>query len=149
MYLSRLLFAQLLKMPRPVALKRDADQEQSVQIWIQNLLGEKWPVDTLYEEALKDGIMLAKVMNILVPGSIPKIKTKGSNFKMMENINMIQKAMVEYGVAQSDIFQTNDLWEKRDLGAVTNTLFALDRAVGKHTEWTGPRLNHKIYFENN
>jgi hypothetical protein len=28
-----------------------------------------------------------------------------------------------------DIFQTNDLFERRDLGAVTNTLYALDRAV--------------------
>ena len=33
-------------------------------------------------------------------------------------------------VLQVDVFQTNDLFEKRDLGAVTNTMFALDRAVG-------------------
>ena len=28
-----------------------------------------------------------------------------------------------------DIFQTNDLSEKRDMGSVTNTMFALGRAV--------------------
>ena len=32
-------------------------------------------------------------------------------------------------MAEADISQTNDLFEKKDLGAVTNTLFALDRAV--------------------
>ena len=37
--------------------------------------------------------------------------------------------MVKYGVEKGDIFQTNDLFERKDLGAVTNTIFALDRAV--------------------
>ena len=37
--------------------------------------------------------------------------------------------MVQYGVDKGDIFQTNDLFERKDLGAVTNTIFALDRAV--------------------
>ena len=38
---------------------------------------------------------------------------------------------MKYGVDKADIFQTNDLFERKDLGAVTNTIFALDRAV-KH-----------------
>ena len=37
--------------------------------------------------------------------------------------------MVEYGVDEADIFQTNDLFEKKDLANVTNTIFALGRAV--------------------
>ena len=37
--------------------------------------------------------------------------------------------MLKYGVDKADIFQTNDLFERKDLGAVTNTIFALDRAV--------------------
>lgn len=40
-----------------------------------------------------------------------------------------QQAIVTYGVNKADIFQTNDLSEKKDLGNVTNTLFALGRAV--------------------
>ena len=40
-----------------------------------------------------------------------------------------QAALTKYGVDKVDIFQTNDLFEKKDLGAVTNTMFALDRAV--------------------
>lgn len=44
-------------------------------------------------------------------------------------VNCFQAAMVQYGVDKADIFQTNDLFERKDLGAVTNTIFALDRAV--------------------
>ena len=44
-------------------------------------------------------------------------------------VTSVQAAMVKYGVEKGDIFQTNDLFERKDLGAVTNTIFALDRAV--------------------
>lgn len=47
----------------------------------------------------------------------------------MENINNFQKAIKEYGVPDQDVFQTVDLWEKKDISQVTNTLFALGRAV--------------------
>ena len=40
-----------------------------------------------------------------------------------------QAALVEYGVDEADIFQTNDLSEKKDIANVTNTLYALGRAV--------------------
>ena len=48
---------------------------------------------------------------------------------MMENINVFQKAIKEYGVADVDVFQTVDLWEMKDLSQVTVTLFALGREV--------------------
>lgn len=47
----------------------------------------------------------------------------------MENINNLQKALKEYGVPDQDVFQTVDLWEKKDISQVTNTLFAIGRAV--------------------
>ena len=68
-------------------------------------------------------------MNKLKPGSIPKINTSGPSFKMMENINLFQKAMKDYGVADVDVFQTVDLWEQKDISQVTMTLFALGREV--------------------
>ena len=43
--------------------------------------------------------------------------------------------MIKYGVDKVDIFQTNDLAEKRDMGSVTNTMFALGRAVSSITEY--------------
>ncbi len=37
--------------------------------------------------------------------------------------------MIKYGVDKHELFQTNDLSEKKDIANVTNTLFALGRAV--------------------
>ena len=37
--------------------------------------------------------------------------------------------MAKYGVDKADIFQTNDLFEKKDVANVTNTIYALARAV--------------------
>merc|ERR1711973_105175 len=135
-------FRKETEMPRPVAIKRDAGQELAVMEWIKAVLGD-WPEDMLYEDALKNGVILRRFMNALSSDSVPKINTTGSNFKLMENITKLHNAFLKYGVDQADIFQTNDLFEKRDLGAVTNTMYALDRAVAKHPEWSGPRLQQQ------
>ena len=42
-----------------------------------------------------------------------------------------QEALLKYGVNENDIFQTNDLSEKRDLATVTNTIYAMAREVTK------------------
>lgn len=34
-----------------------------------------------------------------------------------------------YGVHEVDVFQTVDLWEKKDISQVTTTIFALGRTV--------------------
>jgi len=128
-------------MPRPVAIKRDAGQELEVQKWMCDVLGQPGLFDEApYEDVLKSGIVLCHLMNKICPGSIKKINETGSNFKMMENITKFHEAIIKYGVDKVDIFQTNDLAERRDLGAVTNTMFALGRAMLKHPEWNGPQL---------
>lgn len=40
-----------------------------------------------------------------------------------------QAALKKYGVPDLDVFQTVDLWEKKDIAQVTNTIFALGREV--------------------
>jgi transgelin len=92
-------------------------------------LGAKFPPGESYEDSLKDGIILCKLMNKIKPESIKKINTSGASFKMMENINLLQKALKEYGVPDLDVFQTVDLWEQKDISQVTTTLFALGREV--------------------
>lgn len=59
-----------------------------------------------------------------------------------------QAAIKKYGVADVDVFQTVDLWEKKDIAQVTNSLFALGRATYKHPEWPGPYLGPKPSDEN-
>ena len=40
-----------------------------------------------YENALRDGVILCRLMNKLQPGIISKINTSGGDYKMMDNLN--------------------------------------------------------------
>lgn len=112
-----------------IAGKRDPQQDVEAQEWIEAVLGEKFPKNEQYEDHIRDGQVLCKLINKLAPGSVPKINSSGGQFKLMENINNFQHAIKNYGVADIDVFQTVDLWEKKDIAQVTSTLFALGRAV--------------------
>lgn len=48
---------------------------------------------------------------------------------MMENINKFQSAMKAYGVPDIDVFQTVDLYERRNIPQVTQSICALGRTV--------------------
>ncbi|KAG8265602.1 Muscle-specific protein 20 [Homalodisca vitripennis] len=123
-----------------LAGKRDPEQEKEALEWIEAVLGKKFPAGEEYEDILRDGQVLCEVMNKLLPGSIKKINTSGGDFKLMENINNFQKAMKDYGVPDLDVFQTVDLYNKKDIAQVTTTLFALGRTTYNHPEWPGPWL---------
>ncbi|XP_060530864.1 muscle-specific protein 20 [Cylas formicarius] len=131
-----------------IAAKRNPQQDKEAQEWVETILGAKFPPGQLYEDVLKDGTILCQLINKLAPGSIPKINTSGGQFKFMENITNFQAAIKKYGVPDIDVFQTVDLWEKKDIAQVTNTLFALGRATYKHPEWPGPNLGPKPADEN-
>lgn len=112
-----------------IAGKRNPEQDKEAQTWIETVLEFKFPAGEAYEEVLKDGQILCRLINKLKPGSVAKVNESGGQFKMMENINNFQKALKEYGVSDVDVFQTVDLWEKKDISQVTNTIFALGREV--------------------
>ncbi|KZS16249.1 muscle-specific protein 20 [Daphnia magna] len=126
--------------------KRNPEEEREAQEWIETILGEKFQAP--YEDTLRDGQILCQLINKLAPGSVPKINTSGAQFKLMENIQKFQKAIMAYGVAELDVFQTVDLWEKKDISQVTTTIFALGRTTYKHPEWRGPWLGPKPSEEN-
>jgi hypothetical protein len=68
-------------------------------------------------------------MNKLMPGCIKKIDTKGGGFALMQNIERFQEAARKYGVPNSEVFQTVDLWEKKNIPQVTLCIHALGRVV--------------------
>jgi len=129
-----------------IASKRNPEEEREAQAWIETLIGEKFP--STYEDSMRDGVLLCKLINVLAPGSITKINATGAQFKLMENIQKFQKAIMAYGVAEIDVFQTVDLWERKDISQVTNTIFALGRSTYRHPEWNGPWLGPKPSEEN-
>lgn len=131
-----------------VAGKRDPEQEAEARQWIETIIGERFPPGLSYEDALRDGIILCKLMNRLQPGIIPKINTSGGDYKMMDNLSQFQKACVKYGVADVDLFQTVDLWDRKNIVHVTTTIFAIGRTCYKHPEFRGPFLGPRPSEEN-
>ncbi|UJR32375.1 hypothetical protein I4U23_019837 [Adineta vaga] len=124
-----------------MATKRDPELDKEAQRWIETVIGEKFPKDS-YEDALTDGIILCKLMNKLEPNSIPKYATKGTGFILRENISLFQNAARAYGLLDVDLFQTVDLYEKRNIPQVTDCIMQLARrAELKH--FNGPLLHRK------
>ena len=91
------------------------------------MLGETFP-DT-FEVSLRSGILLCKLMNKLRPGIIQKINISGGDYKMMDNISQFQRAAQYWGVPEVDLFSAYDLYDQKNIAIVTQTIFALGRAV--------------------
>lgn len=70
-----------------VAGKRETDQELEAQQWIEQVVGERFPPGVPYEDVLRDGIFLCKLMNKLQPGIITKINVSGGDYKFMDNLS--------------------------------------------------------------
>lgn len=70
-----------------MAGKRDLQQEAEARQWIETVIGERFPANADYETALRDGIILCKLMNRLAPGIISRVNVSGGDYKMMDNIS--------------------------------------------------------------
>ncbi|CAG7833266.1 unnamed protein product [Allacma fusca] len=127
--------------------KRDKALEEEVLNWIKDVLGEPLPPGQI-EDILRDGVVLCNLINKLAPGSVKKIQAKGTNFQLMENIQRFQSAIKNYGLPQEEIFQTADLFERRNISQVVLSLYSLGRIAQKHPEWTGPTLGPKMADKN-
>ncbi|GAV00163.1 hypothetical protein RvY_11050 [Ramazzottius varieornatus] len=125
--------------------KRDPDQEQAALQWIYSILGER-PPGGAYEDILRDGQVLCRFAQKINPGLIPRINSGPGQFKLMENIAAFQDACKKLGVRETDVFQTVDLWERRNLSQVTNCLSSLGSVLQKthpHLPAFGPRVSEE------
>ncbi|MBN3312596.1 TAGL protein, partial [Atractosteus spatula] len=112
--------------------KYDPDLEERLVEWIMAQCGagvsRPEPGKTGFQLWLKDGCVLSELINSLyAPGQKPikKIQHSEMAFKQMEQVSQFLQASERYGVVKTDIFQTVDLWEGKDLAAVQRTLMAL------------------------
>ncbi|XP_071529442.1 muscle-specific protein 20 isoform X1 [Panulirus ornatus] len=125
---------------------RNKELEQEVMAWVEAVLGEKLPPGN-FEDVFRDGVILCNLINKIAPGSVKKIQTSGGSFKLMENIQRFQEAIKKYGVPHEEIFQTADLYERRNIPQVVLCLFSLGRITQKHPEYEGPALGPKMADE--
>lgn len=117
----------------------DLERREEILVWMEAVIKEKIPRDQPFEKVLKDGQYICKLINVIQPGSVKRIATKGSNFQLMENIAAFQKACKKYGVPPEEIFQTADLFEARNVKQVCLSLFCLAR-IAKNKGFDGPSL---------
>ncbi|XP_066955683.1 myophilin-like isoform X4 [Macrobrachium rosenbergii] len=123
--------------------------------WVEGVTGLTldWPtsdglVDQLaFGHALKDGVALCTLMNVLLPGAVPRISTMKAPFKQRENLELFLKGCENYGLKSQDLFQVNDLYENKNLYMVVDCLFALGGLAQKRG-FDGPVIGVKVAMEN-
>uniref|UniRef100_F6QXN5 Transgelin n=1 Tax=Equus caballus TaxID=9796 RepID=F6QXN5_HORSE len=110
----------------------DADLEQILIQWITSQcrkdVGRPQPGREHFQNWLKDGTVLCELINGLYPeGQAPvkKIQASAMAFKQMEQISQFLQAAERYGINTTDIFQTVDLWEGKNMACVQRTLMNL------------------------
>ncbi|XP_055341743.1 muscle-specific protein 20-like [Paramacrobiotus metropolitanus] len=112
-------------MQNKIAAKRDPEFEKAALKWIYGYLGEPVPEEPL-EVALHDGQALLKFMKKVKPDLVSgPIHSGKIDAQLRENIGTFIQACTKLGVRGTDIFQTNDLWDKKDIPQVCVTLSAL------------------------
>jgi len=111
------------------AAKYDMASEEKVRAFIESILGIKLGSDL--GDDLKDGMILCNLINTLRPGVVTGHKKSTMAFTQMENISKFLKGLNTFGFKASDQFMTVDLFEKKNMGAVVDTLLMLGRKTGK------------------
>lgn len=92
-----------------------------------------------FHSCLQNGVALCKALNRIKPGLVPKINTMNSPFFQRENVTAFIKGCKEYGVTESSLFSTVDLFDGTNLLAVVTTLFALG-GVAQKQGFDGPAI---------
>ncbi|XP_073718732.1 transgelin isoform X1 [Misgurnus anguillicaudatus] len=110
--------------------KYDGELEGRLVEWIVaqcgSGVGKPEPGKLGFQTWLKDGCVLCELINSLCKDKpVKKIQNSSMAFKQMEQVSQFLNAAEKYGVIKTDMFQTVDLWEGKDLAAVQRTLMAL------------------------
>ncbi|KAH8737774.1 hypothetical protein BGZ61DRAFT_471184 [Ilyonectria robusta] len=98
--------------------------------WVEEILGERLSSSDLLE-ALKDGVALCKLANLVLPPPGVRFKQSAMPFVQMENISLFLRACqsAPLNLHQHDTFLTVDLYEQKDPAQVLQCLGAFSRAA--------------------
>jgi len=135
------------ELARKQAAKYDVELEKEVTDWIEAVSGEK-KGDQEVEDWLRDGTVLCKLANTIVPGTIKKVNTSKMPFKQMENITFFMNAARALGVSEIAMFGTPDLYEGKNLGSVLNCINTYGGVVQVAVpDFKGPHLGVPVNVE--
>jgi len=108
-----------------IETKLDRNREQKARAWLEEVLGEKFEEES-FQDALKTGVRLCQALNKVYPQSVPKINpSTGPVFNQRENIGNYVKACGRLGFNKSNLFETTDLYDGKNLTKVIENVFEL------------------------
>jgi len=113
------------KVTGPIDEYRNAELEIKVIDWIESVLGER-PL-TSYEDFIKDGKVISRVMTSIVFNSVP-IHDIDCNWGMnpaLDRVKSLIREIKRYGVI--DVFEVEDLIELKNIPKVTKCLAQLSK----------------------
>ncbi|KAI8089567.1 uncharacterized protein BX664DRAFT_297377 [Halteromyces radiatus] len=76
---------------------------------------------------LKDGVVLCNLVNQLRPGTIKTVGQKDLSFIKMDNITRFLQGARQLGLEDSQLFETIDLFEAKDMPRVIHTILTLSQ----------------------
>jgi len=107
-----------------IETKLDKPREAKAKAWLEELLGEKFEEEN-FQEALKSGVRLCNALNKVYPQSVAKVATTGPVFVQRENIGNYVKACARLGFNKSNLFETTDLYDGKNLTKVVENVYEL------------------------
>lgn len=110
-----------------------------VKRWIEQLIKEDLPseIELCVGDALRNGVFLAQMTQAINPELVPAIFPAGEKlqFKHTQNINAFFSLVENVGVPDSFRFESQDLYNKKNLPQVFETLHILITIITK--KWPG------------
>ncbi|TNN88641.1 Transgelin [Liparis tanakae] len=126
--MSRAGFGQSREEQLKIDAQYDPELESMLTKWIIAQCGsEVGRPEGSFRKWLKNGSVLSELINSLYATDKPIKDTTAPTmpFKQMEQISLFLKHSEKYGVTETDIFETADLYDGNDMSAVQRTLMAL------------------------
>lgn len=120
--------------------KYDPELERKVTAWIESISGKPKGAQS-FAAWLKDGKVLCALVNGISPGTVKSVDESTLAYKQMDNITRFMNAAREFGVPESAMFSTPDLYEEKNLGSVVNCINTLGGVVQvRFPHFSGPKL---------
>lgn len=130
--------------------KYDPSREQEALDWIGELVGQESPQvigsdgDALYTW-LKNGVFLCQVLNVIRPGTIPRIVARPQHvLEERQNIQAYLSGCRTLGIPGQDLFDVGDLHSRTMIPAVLQNIFAVGRQAQVIPTYSGPQLGSKF-----
>ncbi|KAL0480290.1 myophilin [Acrasis kona] len=123
------------------------EKETEVVKWIEKVTGDKASKPNQIS-SFKDGKTLCKLVNTVKPGTIKNINQMDMPFAHRENLVSFMKGAKTLGLPEHETFDTNDLYEDKNLASVLLCLESFGRVSQKVPGYKGPTIGVKLADQN-